>query len=175
VTLHGLPEPWAKRTVEGDLGVRHNVETLLALCTRFGVDANHAQAAKLRAMPQRLPVDDAEARLDGQLAAVAVRESVDRHVGRIETLHGPHGESRLQVGKDLSGLGIVVGTGGPIIHGRNPRAILRGACADHSGLPKPTDPALYLDNDYVMFALGLLARREPQVASKLLRKHLRQI
>ena len=175
VTLHGLPEPWAKRTVEGDLGVRHNVETLLDLCARFGVDADRSHAAKLVAMPHRLPGDDAEARFDGQLAAVAVRESVDRHVGRIETLHGPQGESRLQVGKDLSSLGTVIGTGGPIIHGRDPRSILRGACADRSGLPKPVDPALYLDADYLMFALGLLARREPRVASTLLRAHLRPI
>ncbi|HEX2966004.1 MAG TPA: glutamate mutase L, partial [Syntrophorhabdaceae bacterium] len=32
VLLKGLPEPYAKRTVEGDLGVRHNIDVLVEIC-----------------------------------------------------------------------------------------------------------------------------------------------
>lgn len=175
VALRGLPEPFAKRTVEGDLGVRHNIDTLLELSRRLGETVDDAGVAPFLAAPQRLPLDDAERRIDARLAAVAVRVSFERHVGRVETVYGAHGATQVQTGKDLTRVATVVGTGGPLAHADDPRALLAGVFAGAAGgeLLKPVDAAVRIDADYVMFAMGLLARSHPAVALRLLKRHLR--
>lgn len=55
VSLKGLPEPFSKRTVEGDLGVRHNIESLLELAATKGVSLDHDIISAFRAHPARPP------------------------------------------------------------------------------------------------------------------------
>ena len=172
VALRGLPEPFAKRTVEGDLGVRHNIDTLVELCRRSGLPVDPVRAAAYHERPERLPADAAEREFDATLARVAVQHSFERHVGRIDAVHGPHGEMRLQTGKDLSGVGHVVGTGGPIVDGADPRAALAAVLAGPGPFLKPAAAALHLDAGYVMFAMGLLARSHPALALRLLKGSL---
>ena len=44
VRLLGLPEPYAKRTVEGDLGLYHNLDTLKAIAELGEVPAGFDEA-----------------------------------------------------------------------------------------------------------------------------------
>ncbi|MCM2252111.1 MAG: methylaspartate mutase accessory protein GlmL [Ramlibacter sp.] len=177
VTLHGLPEPLAKRTVEGDLGVRHNLDTLIELCRARGCDTDPAIAAAFRARVQRIPDSADEHGFDAALAKVAVEVSFERHVGRVETRYGAHGEIAVQIGKDLSRVATVIGTGGPIVHGSSPGTTLRGVLAG-SGDPrllKPASARLLLDESYLMFAMGLLAGSHPELALMLMKRHLREL
>ena len=67
----GLPEPYAKRTVEGDLGVRHNIDTLLEIARMKG-SWDHSLFDEIRSRfssPSRLPENDLEFELDGLLAS----------------------------------------------------------------------------------------------------------
>jgi uncharacterized protein (TIGR01319 family) len=86
----------------------------------------------------------------------------------------PNGEVTLQRGKDLTGVGRLIGAGGPVAFSADPRAVLEGALFEPE-LPtvlKPKAPEMFLDEQYVLFALGLLAQSEPTKAYRLMREYV---
>ena len=126
VMTHGLPEPYAKRTVEGDLGVRHNIDTLLEMGEARGIfrDSRPETVKECFAVPSKLPENDFEFGCDALLAAVCVDMAGERHCGKLKIVLGPMGEICVQEGKDLSDVRCVIGTGGPLVFARDPAAIL---------------------------------------------------
>jgi uncharacterized protein (TIGR01319 family) len=102
---------------------------------------------------------------------------MDRHAGRIEVVYGPAGEKLIQHGKDLTGVRSVIGTGGPVIFSDNPREIMEGALfrEEDPFVLKPRHPRFYLDEQYILYAVGLLAQVEPPKALLLAKKYLKQI
>jgi uncharacterized protein (TIGR01319 family) len=185
VVPQGLPEARVKRTVEGDLGMRHNAGTIAEVT---GVDKLAAQAAVttervnaiLDAIAQdveRLPQCAEENAVDRALACSAVDIAVTRHCGTIETVYTPTGPVTVQRGKDLTGIATVIGTGGVIASARDPASILRAVLADptHPFALKPRAPRLLLDRDYLLYACGLLAAVEPQAALELALNHLEPV
>lgn len=173
-SLRGLPEPYAKRTVEGDLGVRHNVDTLLEVAHRHGVDIDAEAVGPFRRQADAVPVDDRGRRADTRLATVAVAESFSRHVGRIEIVYGPHGQIVFQTGKDLTNVRHVLGTGGPLVRGSDPVAALCSVLkqGQDDRLLRPTAARFLVDREYVLFAAGLLAQEHPGAALAMLRRGL---
>jgi uncharacterized protein (TIGR01319 family) len=185
VVMQGLPEPRIKRTVEGDLGMRHNAITIaeVAGLDKIATDAKldprrvTTLLGGLAHDVERLPRDADEVALDTALARAAVRIAVSRHCGEVETVYTAMGAVSVQHGKDLSGVRAVIGTGGAIIAARDPRAILVMALAD-PGQPtalKPKQPRLLLDRDYLLYACGLLSTVEPRAALELARAHLQTL
>ncbi len=177
VSVRGLPEPFAKRTVEGDLGVRHNIDTLIELCRGHGLEPDDDILAAFRADPGRVPMNEREMRVDTELARMAVETSFERHVGKLETVYGPHGEMLVQTGKDLSQVTKIIGTGGPIIYSSRPGMVLGSILAntgDRSFL-KPVRAELYLDEQYIMYAMGLLAQSEPKIALTIMKNGMKQL
>lgn len=174
VLLRGLPEPYAKRTVEGDLGVRHNMDVLAELCSRKGIFTDKDIFSLFRENPGKIPVSESEFAFDAVLTSMAVETSFERHTGKVEVVYGPHGEMVVQTGKDLGGVDKVIGTGGPIIYSLDPHKVLAGILAgsEKNNLLKPQNADFFIDKDYVMFAMGLLAWSEPQKAFHILKKAL---
>jgi uncharacterized protein (TIGR01319 family) len=175
VLMRGLPEPFAKRTVEGDLGVRHNIDVLLQIAKGKGMVLDEEIISKFQTEPGRIPKDEKENITDAGLARIAVQTAFERHVGRIEIIYGPMGEMMTQVGKDLSQVTKVIGTGGPIAFSSAPGKILSGVIADsdHTFLLKPRKTDFYVDERYIMFAIGLLAQSEPKKALRIMKKYLK--
>jgi uncharacterized protein (TIGR01319 family) len=174
VRFTGLPEPYAKRTVEGDLGLFHNLDTLKAVAERGRVPEGFEEAASAMCRNNSVPQGDEQTACHLLLSRVAVRSAVDRHVGSLRTVVTPNGEVTLQRGKDLTQVGWVVGAGGPICFSADPRTVLEGALFDPE-LPtvlKPKCPEMLLDEEYVLFALGLLSQSEPSRAMRLMRKYV---
>ncbi len=174
VVFKGLPEPYAKRTVEGDLGMRHNVRAIVeaagaeALAADAGLTAGRV-AELIDAVADdvgRLPAGDDERALDRALARAAVGIAVRRHSGTTETVYATTGPVTVQRGKDLGDVGVVIGTGGPLAHGSDPAAVLKAALADPADpfSLRPRAPRLLLDRDYVLFACGLLGAVDPAAA-----------
>jgi uncharacterized protein (TIGR01319 family) len=169
-----LPEPYAKRTVEGDLGVRHNIDTLIEMGEARGAfsRSEFRQLKSVFPAPASLPSNDLEFTLDSLLAGVAVNIAGERHCGRIKMVMGVTGELAVQEGKDLSDVSSVIGTGGPLVFSRNPGNILKKLLfnADSPQVLRPREAGLYIDGSYVLYAMGLLSRSDSGKALRIMKK-----
>lgn len=162
------------RTVEGDLGVRWGAPGVVAAAVEEGLlDAGAADelsgAAQLRAArPELLPSGAADAAVDLQLAGLAATVALRRHAGA-------GSERPLGGRRDLSGVALVVGSGGVFRHGRpaDVAAALDAPLTDRAGgwLP-PVRARRAVDARYVLAAAGLLAADHRDVAAKLLAQEL---
>jgi uncharacterized protein (TIGR01319 family) len=177
VIPQGLPEPRVKRTVEGDLGMRHNIASIdeaagagiIAAESGLGDSRVRELIGELANDVGRVPGNAHEAALDRALARAAVRLAVKRHAGTVETVYTVSGPAVVQRGKDLSDVAVVIGTGGALVHSPDPEAILETALAD-SRDPfslRPRAPQLLLDREYILYACGLLGQVEPERAFAL--------
>jgi uncharacterized protein (TIGR01319 family) len=178
----GLPEPREKRTVEGDLGMRHNAS---AIAEAAGIDAIARDSglpperimslvARMAREVGMLPETPEEAALDRALARAAVALAVKRHCGTVATVYTPTGPVVAQLGKDLTNVAAVIGTGGAVVASPDPRAILAGALSDPSDPTslRPRRPRLLLDRHYLLYACGLLGTVDPRAALELALRHL---
>ena len=176
--------PVAKRTVEGDLGIRYNARSILKLCGQDQIMKNaclpHSELShKLESLSHNvdfLPQSPQDLDLDFALASCAAKAAMERHAGNIETLWGPQGQFYLQYGKDLTGFGYLIGTGGIFIHHPQAGEILRKTLfsPEEPFSLRPRDPAIYTDARYCLFAIGLLADTYPEQACRIARKYLKK-
>ena len=182
VVMRGLPEPFAKRTVEGDLGVRVSVLSLveavglgvLARDSGYSEEDVEERVHLLTGNPELLPQTPEEVVFDQTLGYEAIRLAVGRHVGRLSELYTPAGLVWLQDGKDLTKVRKVIGTGGVLINSQNPLFMLEGAKkdAEHPLELRPETPAYFLDGDYILAAMGLLAQENPEAALAIMKNSL---
>ena len=137
VILKGLEEPYAKRTVEGDLGMRYSAEGIvkalneqeIKLYKEKGIDL--VSEAKYRnEHVDMLPTNDHEREVDTELGAICTDIAIGRHAGKMESVYSPMGMLYYQIGKDLTTAKYVIGTGGVIINNPNPKKILERICLD---------------------------------------------
>lgn len=182
VTMRGLQEPFAKRTVEGDLGMRYSAVSLWeAAGTRkiqkylhdksVNVEENCRQRSQHIDM---VPVTDEETEFDEALAKVAVELAMERHAGIIESMYTPMGVIYTQIGKDLSETKYFIGTGGVLVHSKEPQEILKAGYFDPADPVhlKPQKAEFLLDRTYIMSAMGLLAENYPDMAVRIMKKYL---
>ncbi len=173
------PEPKAKRTVEGDLGVYVNrmkviesigEEQMRKDCEKMGIDLDETLASYVA-----IPKTEAEFKLVERLTKEAVLKAVERHAGMIRYIYGPSGRSTVAEGKDLTQVKYIVGTGGALT--RLPHRVeIMEEIAKHNETGMmlfPTEHAqILVDNDYIMASLGVLSKRYREAAIKLLEKSL---
>jgi uncharacterized protein (TIGR01319 family) len=183
VVLRGLHEPDLKRTVEGDLGVRWNAETILHLAgdewfEQRGVDdlaALGAYVDRVAATPSILPDGDHERAFDALLATYAAQTAIVRHCGRQREVMLPEGPVLVQDGKDLRKLDAVLGTGGSVVAADDPAAIIEAALSsDDPFALLPAAPRVLIDSDYALYATGLLAEAHPDASVELARNSLHE-
>jgi uncharacterized protein (TIGR01319 family) len=176
IIMVGLPEPYEKRTVEGDLGLKYNLDRLLELVGDRETPIGFAAVVQ-RFRDGNLPRRKTDFACHRLLSRLMVEVAMDRHAGRIEVVYSPAGERLIQHGKDLTGVKSVIGTGGPIVFSDSPRQILEGALFSEANpfILKPRSPLFYLDEQYILYAVGLLAQVEPENALLLAKKYLKPI
>ena len=120
--------------------MRHNAAAIVAavgldvLAGRAGITTADAAAAlaRIEADVETLPATDMEARLDDALVRAAVDIAVGRHAGTVETVYTAQGPVQMQRGKDLSDVRWLIGTGGAIVHARDPAPY----CASRAPIPR---------------------------------------
>ena len=150
------PEPRAKRTVEGDLGVFVNARNIVEM---VGDPAWEARLADLAAMPST----EQQKELTHWLCTKAVDTGVRRHAGVVTDLYTPSGKKQIVKGKDLSAVKWVVGTGGALTRVEGGEAILRSICTGPGKyLLPPPETHILMDCDYRFSALGTLAQAYPE-------------
>lgn len=185
VLQRGLPEPDAKRTVEGDLGMRHNATTIvesvgiesIAGDCGIGIEQVSQMLENFSVNPETLPASSKEQALDDALARAALRIAMRRHCGTLEVVYTTNGPVTAQDGKDLTAVSAVIGTGGVIAHSKNPGTLLRSVLYDSSDPDslRPKKPRLLIDQQYILYACGLLSELEPEVAFEIATHHLTEV
>jgi uncharacterized protein (TIGR01319 family) len=169
VIARGLPEPELKRTVEGDLGVRWNAQTIVELAgDRLDEPGLAAYVDAVASAPSTLPSSSQEKRFDGLLATFAAGTAIRRHCGRRREVILPEGPVLVQEGKDLRHVEAVLGTGGSVVTAEDPQAILAAALAPGDPFALiPSASEVRIDADYALYATGLLSPKHPDTAVEL--------
>lgn len=179
----GLPEPYAKRTVEGDIGMRYSIQGVLdtagidKICALSGLPEDRVLkiVADLKQNPDKIPDGDNEiASLDFALASCAVDEAVTRHAGTISESFTLLGKVLVQEGKNLTGVKNIVVTGGSLIHSERICEIAghaRYSVHKPSSL-RPANADIWVDKQYILSAMGLLSSYYPATALKIMKKEL---
>jgi len=145
------PEPYAKRTVEGDLGVYVNARNIIEMAAGEGL---HYQIENLKAVPKT----EHEMTLTRWLCTRAVETAIRRHAGMVVDVYTPTGKRQVVRGKDLSAVKWVIGTGGALTRIPGGAEILRSICTGPGKyLLPPPDTAVLIDRDYLFSAFGTLA------------------
>lgn len=179
----GLPEPYAKRTVEGDIGMRYSIQGIVdaaglsRVSALSGIPEPRVEAliADLRANTDKVPNGDPELEnLDYALASLAIEEAVARHAGSLEETYTMMGQTFVQTGKNLTKVRQIVVTGGSLIHTKRTEEIAAHALyspAQPASLrPKTADT--WVDRTYILAAMGLLSSYYPQTALRIMKKEL---
>lgn len=178
VLLKGAAEPYAKRTVEGDIGMRCNASGIVEAVgfealSKLAGPAFAAFLEKINRDPNYLP-NPKERKCDSALAFGAVKTAVLRHAGQLEAVYTPIGQAFFQSGKDLREVGALILTGGALIYGSDLDLVAKAACFDEKApqFLKPCKPKAFIDKHYLLAAMGLLANDYPRTALALMKKEL---
>ena len=179
----GLPEPYAKRTVEGDIGMRYSIQGIVdaagmdKICRLSGLTENRVTelVEDLKVNTDKVPAggDDLE-KLDFALASCAVAEAVARHAGTISETYTMLGQTFVQEGKNLTKVKQIVVTGGSLIHTRQTERIAAHALFDPAqpASLRPKEAGVWVDRTYILAAMGLLSLHYPQTALRIMKKEL---
>lgn len=178
----GLQEPYAKRTVEGDLGMRVSAESLWqTVATRkikkFAPNLPYNVQERCNYLAQHvneIPQTPEEVEFDEAMSMAATEVAMERHVGVLEDVYTPMGKVYSLNGKDLSNTKYVIGTGGVLIYSENPGKILKAGLysEENPKYLKPMKPKLLVDKTYILSAMGLMAVKYPNQAIRILKKYL---
>ena len=171
------PEPSAKRTVEGDLGVYVNMINVVELVGKkhlskeLDIDEEKLEELLLEFPP--IPKTTDEIKIVENLTEKAVITSIHRHAGGFRHLFGEV-KKTLAEGKDLTGINFIIGTGGALTRLPNREDILKKIAMSNKGdklLPNK-ETKILIDNDYIMASLGVLSKYNKESAIRLLKKSL---
>ena len=173
----GAVEPYAKRTVEGDLGMRESSDTLIheAGSAKVVKEVNIDENALSESIQHRItntefvPESTIEKQIDQTIAQWAAQLAVRRHVGYWKPIHSSNC-TKIQIGKNLGNLPIVIGTGGPIINSQDPKHILNKILKqpEDERLLLPEESQFFLDGDYILYAVGLLSYIDEEFAFEVM-------
>ncbi|MDR2494406.1 MAG: glutamate mutase L [Spirochaetaceae bacterium] len=182
--LKGIPEPFSKRTVEGDIGMRYGAKGVvdaagperLAALSGLTPDEIRKQTEYLAAHPEAVPETPRDEALDYALAACAVETAMERHAGTLEEVYTPTGRMFSQTGKDLRTVNRLVLTGGAVIRNARAHEIASRAryAAENPASLKPAGAELYVDKAYILAAMGLLAETRPEAALSIMKKEIQR-
>ena len=190
--LKGLREDYAKRTVEGDIGMRYSIHGiaeaagLRRISELSGISEEKASEMidylgnHTFVLPDTPDIPDANytedemVRLDFALASCAIETAVTRHAGQIEEYFTPMGMNYVQTGKDLSDVSRIIVTGGALIHTKRTAEIASHAL--YSPLTpmslKPKKADVLVDRKYILASMGLLSTVYPDIALRIMKKEL---
>ena len=179
----GIPEPFAKRTVEGDIGMRYSIRGILEaagiqrISQLSGIEEGRVEelVEYLATHTDVVPKEDPELEaLDYALASMAIEEAVTRHAGIIEETYTMMGLTYVQSGKNLTKVKQIVVTGGSLIHTKRTAEIAKHAqysTANPASL-RPKSANVWVDRTYILAAMGLLSAHYPETALRIMKKEL---
>ncbi len=173
------PEPKAKRTVEGDLGVYVNMQNIVdslsieMIAKELSISEEEVEGLIKNHKP--IPKDDLEKGFVESLTLYATITAIRRHGGQLKHLYGPSGKKTVAEGKDLTGVKYILGTGGALTRLPNRIKIIKEIALSNRGsdlLPN-TEAEVLIDSDYIMASLGVMSKKYPEIALRLLKNSIK--
>jgi uncharacterized protein (TIGR01319 family) len=178
VIYKGLPEPYAKRTVEGDIGMRYSVHGIveavgvskIAELSGLSTEQVIEQVQYLSEHTDTLPTSNEQKSLDFALAAIAIEAATLRHAGTLEEIFTSSGRALVQTGKDLTEVKTILMTGGALINTDRQKELATHALYSDTQPQslRPRKANILIDKQYILAAMGLLSGYAPAVAQKIL-------
>jgi uncharacterized protein (TIGR01319 family) len=172
------PEPYSKRTVEGDLGIYINRENVLQLLLQSKSSSNTEELTnKLTLSVKKLgpvPKTDKDRKTAHDLSYIAAATALERHTGTYRALYGPQGKTKIAEGRDLTAIKYCIGTGGALTRLKGGRMVLK-EMIENSRITKlyPGNGTKFLiDKNYTMASLGVLSKQYPEAAVKLIKQSI---
>lgn len=158
------PEPFAKRTVEGDLGVFVNMRNIVDMVGKENLikelNISDEELEDLINNHKPIPTSEMEKRFVERLTLHAVITAIKRHGGKLKHIYGPSGKKTVAEGKDLTQVKYIVGTGGALTRLPGRIDILKEIPKSNKGndlLPND-DVKIIIDNSYIMASLGVMSK-----------------
>ncbi len=178
VQYSGFVEPFNKRTVEGNIGMRYSIsfvqdeQVMHRICTNINVQQNEVEKFIDKCMknPDYLATTEIEKIIEQEICKMAVDLSTNMHVGCYETAYTLLGEVKVQYGKDLTNTEYVIGAGGAIVNSQNPKNILEGCTykVSDGNLLKPIKCQYIIDKRNLISAIGLMYNENEEIILKLI-------
>lgn len=159
-------EPFAKRTVEGDLGVYKNRAIVANLMKEPPV--SHWKEL----LDDIAPIDNDQnhKELIDCLTQTAVSTALSRHAGKVQYLYLQSGRKTIASGKDCSDVKTILLTGGALIHHYNPIEMVRKVLKsmDPTLLLPKEEVMIRLDKQYLLAVIGVLFEEYPDQTDRLI-------
>jgi len=170
------PEPFAKRTVEGDLGLFVNAQNLAQM---VGFDKLAAEIGAdipaIFADYPPIPKTANQINLASRLAYYAAAMAIGRHAGRLAHIYGVLGRRTIASGKDLTAVQNIIATGGALTRLPDRAKIMADLRDLNRGgemlYPKLGKMNIREDGRYIMAAIGVLSRQFPDAAVELAKRY----
>ncbi|MDU6098166.1 glutamate mutase L [Peptoniphilus harei] len=175
-----IDEPYEKRTVEGDMGMRYSATALYESVgdepfLKFGIkDAKEKTEFRFN-HTNYIPDKEEDLFFDNALCYIATHTSLMRHVGNIKKIKTPTRTIYEQYGKDLRPAEMFIGTGGSLINSDDPKKILSAIRDLDEKYLINRDVKCYLDKDYILSSAGLISTVDEEASYKLLKKYLKEL
>ncbi len=172
------PEPFAKRTVEGDLGVYINKDNIIDIITKDKLlkELPYASDELKDIIDHYKPIPDKkQLPLTERLTLEALIQALERHSGRLVNLYTGSGKTTYAEGKDLTNVKYMIATGGALTRLPNRISIIKKALNKENKLklmPRK-DTKILIDNQYIMASCGVLSKKHPEASLKLLKQSLK--
>jgi len=178
----GLPEPYAKRTVEGDIGMRYSAQGIvdaagiskITKLSSLSENTVSKQVCFITENTNTLPDNSEHKAIDFALAAMAIETATIRHAGTLEEVFTSSGRAFVQTGKDLTDVKTIVMTGGTLIHTDKQNELVKYALYNEMEPQslRPKNAKLLIDKHYILAAMGLLSKQEPVAALEIIKDNL---
>ena len=171
------PEPFAKRSVEGDLGVYINKDHLISLIgqNKLKMELKLSNEMYEDILQNYKPIPSgAQTDFVSRLAQKAISTALERHAGKFIQLYGASGKTTIAEGKDLTNVKYMIGTGGALTRLPNGKAIIQSIYRKPQNLllMPNKDAKILIDSDYIMASCGVLSLKYKKSALTLLKKSL---
>lgn len=169
------PEPDAKRTVEGDLGLYVNVQHVVEKIGIENLKKEFPDVDELLENYKPIPETEREKLFVERLTKEAVLTSLERHAGYLRYFYTASGKKTLAEGKDLTAIQYIIGTGGSLTRLSGNKEILESVKTYSKERELyPTEVAkVLIDEDYILSSLGVLSKSYHDDALILMKKSLR--
>ncbi|MEG0364571.1 MAG: glutamate mutase L, partial [Erysipelotrichales bacterium] len=172
------PEPEAKRTVEGDLGLYVNAKNVFEnmnhkdMATKLNISVEEVNDLFNNIKP--IPETDLEKEFARLMCEHASEVSILRHSGDYRNLYTISGAKKMAEGKDLTSVQYVILTGGALTKLPRTEILIQDIFTRNAEMKLlPQDQVKILkDSEYIMANAGIISRINKKAAINIMKESL---